>query len=138
MTGDFAALWAGVLAAPDDAAPKLVLADWLADHDADPDLEAGLRWGAEYEWFPPAPNMSALVWGTYVATAKRWAEFPDRHNFVSEVCVSGIRPETSGLVSVCGCAADTPDECVRIVGRAVRKRAASQMENSPSSHAATH
>lgn len=40
---EFSALWAGVLAAPYDEAPRLILADWLADHNRDPELERGLR-----------------------------------------------------------------------------------------------
>lgn len=52
MTSDFQALWAALLAAPDDNGLKLILADWLADHDADPDLEAGLRLCAYHGIFP--------------------------------------------------------------------------------------
>lgn len=52
MTGDLKALWASVVAAPLDAAPKLVLADWLQERDLDPDLERGLRWCAEKGKWP--------------------------------------------------------------------------------------
>src|SRR4051812_15721588 len=43
MGTDFDALWATVLDRPADAAPRLVFADWLRDHEAEPDLEAALR-----------------------------------------------------------------------------------------------
>jgi uncharacterized protein (TIGR02996 family) len=43
LTTDFDALWAAVLDRPLDAAPRLVLADWLADRGADAALEVALR-----------------------------------------------------------------------------------------------
>ncbi len=67
MTTDFDALWAAVLAAPADNGLKLIAADWLADHDADPDLEAGLRLCAYHGTFPH--KTTAWPW---------WPEFPWR------------------------------------------------------------
>lgn len=40
---DFEALWAAVLHRPLDAAPRLVLADWVDEFGDDPDLARGLR-----------------------------------------------------------------------------------------------
>lgn len=49
---EFAALWATVCGAPPDAAPKLVLADWLQERGLDPDLGRGLRLCAARGWWP--------------------------------------------------------------------------------------
>lgn len=59
---DFDAVWAHVLDNPSDTARLLVAADYLADHDADPDLEAGLRWcAAEGKW-PVGSPADGFMW----------------------------------------------------------------------------
>ena len=47
VEGDGSALWAGVLASRDDAAAKLVYADWLDDRAERPELAYALRWCAK-------------------------------------------------------------------------------------------
>ena len=65
-TTEFAALWRGVTAAPLDAAPKLVLADWLRENDRDPDLERGLRYCAEHGRWPLKEEWTGCrVWAWY-------------------------------------------------------------------------
>lgn len=60
---EFAAIWAGVVANPADAAPKLVAADWLQESGADAELEAGLRWCAAEGKFPAGgPGGWAWFW----------------------------------------------------------------------------
>jgi uncharacterized protein (TIGR02996 family) len=88
MTNDFEALWASCLAAPRDQAPKLVLADWLAERGEDPDLEAGLRLCAYHGTFPHRTSRGSWMpdfpwrWGTGpYPTLKDWPDsaIPPQH-----------------------------------------------------------
>jgi uncharacterized protein (TIGR02996 family) len=67
-TTDRAALWAGVLAAPHDAAPKLAMCDFLEESGQDPDLLAGLKWCLAHDKWPHDDTKTS--WGT-------WAWYPD-------------------------------------------------------------
>jgi uncharacterized protein (TIGR02996 family) len=49
---EFDRLWASVYENLSDAAPKLVLADWLQERGSNQELEAGLRWCGTHGRYP--------------------------------------------------------------------------------------
>jgi uncharacterized protein (TIGR02996 family) len=122
MTDEFSQLWAGVMAAdPLDAAPRLILADWLAERGRDPDLERGLRWAAAMGWWPKPPQRDGWWWGTYVRDANwptgGWG--PAASAMVDAVCSIGRQLQEPGVL--CGCSAPTPERAVIYVGMALSK-----------------
>jgi uncharacterized protein (TIGR02996 family) len=77
MSPDFLPLWNALLAAPADNGLKLICADWLADHDADLELEAGLRLAAYHGVFPHLTTTGSwqpdFPW--------RWGTSPQPHGY---------------------------------------------------------
>ncbi len=72
MQTAFDQLWARVLEDPRDAAPQLVLADYLDEAGADPALAAGLRWcAANGKW----PHETMSVWWWYWVDLNAGGEF---------------------------------------------------------------
>lgn len=63
MTTDKTALWAAVLAAPADAAPKLVLADWLEERGADEPTALALRFCVAGGYWPVWQWSRRWIWG---------------------------------------------------------------------------
>ena len=58
------ALWRGVMAAPDDGLPKLVLADWFDEH-GEPEMAQALRWMAENGKMPFCSDPTERYWGGF-------------------------------------------------------------------------
>lgn len=118
IVSDREALWAAVMANPRDAAPKLVLADWLDEYGrtrGDADLSRGLRWAAEKRWWPEASGIDdidptpTLRWSTH-DTGRPWPR--GKVKVFKAVCVTHTR-------RFCGCFAIRPVFLVRRVGRAL-------------------
>jgi uncharacterized protein (TIGR02996 family) len=69
------ALWRAVVANPADAAPKLILADWLQERGAEADLERGLRWcAANGKWPARFGVFDKDQWEFF------WSPKPDRRH----------------------------------------------------------
>jgi hypothetical protein len=111
-----AGLWAAIEADLSDAAPKLILADYLQERDLDPDAVRALRWWATIDWVPTRPEQRPN-WGDWHVYDPRlmWpqsAGFPP--GLSAYVCTADKIDRVEGR---CGCCADTLPVLVRRLGR---------------------
>jgi uncharacterized protein (TIGR02996 family) len=126
---DLDALLAAVEADLADAAPRLVLADYLQENGLDPDLERGLRFWAAIDWLPTPPHWrSRGDWHfydqRYFEGRGSWREnFPWPDDVYVYVCADKVERLPVGG---CGCCAPTLAALVRCAGRALDRIAATK------------